>query len=158
MSFNSIIGAALQTLGQQIVAQMKVNLVKNRSNASGYLSNSIQSEPKQGDKGPYIDISMAEYGGAVDSGRSRSTKGGPKQTWAKKIVNWIRLKGITPRQGITQKQLAFLITRKINRKGYQAKPFIQPAINEVIKSNLDITMNKAVTQALNETLDNIKLK
>lgn len=150
MSFNSIIGAALQTLGQQIVAQMKVNLFKQNVKP-GNLSNSIQSEPKQGPNGPYIDITMASYGPILDAGRGKSIKGGPRQTWASKIDTWMTINSIAPRPGVTRKQAIFLITRKINRVGYRAKPFIQPAITEVIQKNLDITMNQAINQALIES-------
>lgn len=158
MSFNSVIGAALQEIGLQIVAAMRANLIKQRANASGYLSNSIKSEPKEGPNGPYIDITMAPYGPILDEGRGRSTKGGPRQTWANKINTWSLIKGIAPRPGVTQKQAVFLITRKINRDGYKAKPFIQPAIDQVVKTNLPITMNKAIIKALNETtLNNVNI-
>jgi hypothetical protein len=156
---NTILGATLQTVGQQLVAAMQKQLQANGSNATGFLSKSIQSEVRQGDKGPEVVITMAPYGPVLDSGRDRSTKGGPKQTWRNKIIVWQRVRGIAPRQGISDETLAFLITRKINREGYKAKPFIGPAFNLVVQNDLPDLISKGIQDALSQTLVNeVKIK
>lgn len=43
------------------------------------------------------------------------------------IANWIRVKGITPRPGVTPEQLPWLIARKIARDGTRAQPYMEPA-------------------------------
>lgn len=46
-------------------------------------------------------------------------------------MDWIRLKGITPDSpGMTRESLAFLIRRKIARKGVEAQPFAEPALRD----------------------------
>ena len=62
--------------------------------------------------------------------------------------------GITPRGGITAKQLPFVIQRGIGKRGQvrrRAFPFIQPAVDTVIKQDLPGIFNKAIKQEI-ETL------
>ena len=147
------IDEALNIIGQQIVDSMRAELNSKRINASGDLSRSIRYEVFEEGGNPALGIYFDDYGEAVDSGRKRSTKGGPKQTWRNKIQGWMRFKGITPRQGITNEQLAFLITRKINRKGYKAKPWIQPAIDRVINQDFTKIMTEGVVNELKAILN-----
>ena len=44
---------------------------------------------------------------------------------------WIRRKGITPVFARNQRDLAFLIRRKIARTGTPAQPFMEPAFDAV---------------------------
>jgi len=144
--FLSNLSTALNQVGLQIVKAMQANLQRNKSNASGNLSKSIESEVVgQGDD-LRLRITMEPYGEFVDQGRGRSTKGGPRQNWANKIEGWMQYKGITPKGGLTKKQVAFLITRKINQKGYKAKPFIQPAVDQIVERDLDGILGTALAK------------
>jgi hypothetical protein len=150
-----ILTEALQKFGNQIVRQMQTLLARNRANASGFLSNNIEAEvtsPKE--NVTILDISMPAYGEIVDAGRGKSTKGGPKQEWRGDIKDWIQQKGIKLKPGVTLEQAAFLITRKINQKGYKAKPFIQPAINKVVEQDTE-KINDAAFQI---TINNVDLQ
>ena len=80
---------------------------------------------------------MSCGGDAVNEGRSSSKRGGPKQSWRNKIEGWMGYKGFTAFPGMTTKQTAFVITRAINKKGYKAKPWVEPAIDRVL--NQDFT-------------------
>ena len=142
------IDEALNLLGQQIVDSMRYELNAKRINASGGLSRSIEYQVVDVDGSPALWINFDDYGEAVDSGRSRSTKGGPKQSWRNKIEGWMRYKGISPRQGMTLEQTAFLITRKINRKGYKPKPWIQPAIDRVLNQDLTKIFSEAIANEI----------
>lgn len=51
----------------------------------------------------------------------------PRQT----LEDWIRVKGITPRENTTLRGLAFLIGRSIRRKGTPAQPFAEPALRNM---------------------------
>lgn len=144
---------ALNIIGQQIVDSMRAELDSKGINASGNLSRSVRYEVFEEGGNPALGIYFDDYGEAVDSGRKPSTKGGPKQTWRNKIQGWIRYKGIAPRQKMTQEQLAFLITRKINRVGYKAKPWIQPAIDRVLKQDFTKIMTEGVVNELNSILN-----
>jgi hypothetical protein len=150
-----ILTEALQKFGNQIVRQMQTLLARNRANASGFLSNNIEAEvtsPKE--NVTILDISMPAYGEIVDAGRGKSTKGGPKQEWRGSIEDWIQKKQIKLKPGVTLEQAAFLITRKINQKGYKAKPFIQPAINKVVEQDTE-KINDAAFQI---TINNVDLQ
>ena len=98
-------------------------------NASGNLVKSINYESKPTEDGTSIFVNMLDYGYALDGGRSGAkTKGG--KSWKPLLINWIKTKGIRPRNGITIDELAFLIYRKINKRGYKAKPFVNPSIRK----------------------------
>lgn len=54
------------------------------------------------------------------------------------ILKWIRIKSIIPREVNgklpTEKQLSFLISRKIRDNGIEARPYLQESIDEVFES------------------------
>jgi len=158
-TFSTIFTGALQQVGNQLVKALQANLNRVVGRSSGNLSRSIQSVVRETPKGPEVVITMLPYGPVLDAGRGKSTKGGPQQTWRNKIEGWIDFKGITPYEGMTKKQAAFFITRAINRKGYPAKPFIQPAFNQVVNQDLPGIFNKALDDAARNTLVNdVKIK
>lgn len=150
-----ILTEALQKFGDQIVRQMQSLLARNRANASGYLSNSIEAEVTTNPNNvTTLDISMPAYGEIVDGGRGKSKTGGPKQQWRGDIKQWILQKGIKLKPGVTLEEASFLITRKINQRGYKAKPFIQPAIDKVV----DQDSEKISDAAFQVTLNNVDLQ
>lgn len=145
---------ALNQLGQQFVDSLRQELETKRINAGGNLSRSVRYEiVGEGDE---IGLALFwdDYGDIVDEGRGRSNRGGPKQTWRDKIILWMNKKpGFAPRQQITKEQLAFLITRKINRKGYKAKPWIQPALDRVINQDFQELFGDAVANEIEKILN-----
>jgi hypothetical protein len=150
-----LIQQELQRIGNQIVAEMRNTLARNGSNASGTLSDSIQATALPPQDNVYtLDIAMEDYGPIVDGGRGQSRSGGKKQTWRRNIESWIRLKGISLKPGVTLEQAAFLITRKINEKGYRAKPFIQPSVDSVLNKNQQ-PLTDVVSRVLVNKIDQI---
>jgi hypothetical protein len=138
---------ALQQVGNQIVAQMKANLQRNNNNNTGELSNSIKATVTDNK----LVITMLDYGQWVNNGKER---GPGRKPPIKAIQFWIAKNGITPRGGITAKQLPFAIQRGIGKCGQvrrRAFPFIQPAVDTVIKQDLPGIFNKAIKQEI-ETL------
>jgi hypothetical protein len=135
---------ALQQVGNQIVAQMKANLQRNGNDNTGRLSNSIQATV-EGDK---LIITMEKYGRWVNDGAERR---GGKQPPIKAIQFWIAKNAITPRGGITAKQLPWVIARGIAKRGQvrrEAFPFIKPAVDEVLKKDLGGIFGKAIKQEI----------
>ena len=141
---------ALNELGRQIVAEMRTTLQQNRSNASGNLSREINYEVIGTGDDLTLSITYPEYGEVLDKGRGQSRRGGPNQEWRNKIVAWMRYKGISPRQGMTVETVAYLITRKINREGYKAKPWIDSSVEKVLSQDLDKVFGPAIVEKLNE--------
>jgi hypothetical protein len=152
MAANTV-SEALDQLGQQFVDSLRQELDSKRISASGNLYRSVRYEIVGSGDEIGLALFWDDYGDIVDEGRGRSNRGGPNQTWRNKIVGWINFKGISPRQGITREQLAFLITRKINRKGYKAKPWIQPALDRVINQDFQELFGDAVANEIEKILN-----
>jgi hypothetical protein len=141
---NTPLQQALQQVGNQIVAQMKANLQRNNNDNTGKLSNSIQATV-EGDK---LIITMEDYGKWVNDGHERRPG---KQPPIKAIQFWIAKNAITPKQGITAKQLPWAIAAGIAKRGQvmrKSYPFIQPAVEEVIKKDLPGIFDKAIKQEI----------
>ena len=154
-NFNKIFTKVMQQVGNQLVKTMRENLKQVVGRSSGALAASIQSTVVDTPRGPSVQISMLPYGPVLDAGRGSSRNGNKKvQAWRGKIVAWQSIKGIAPRQGMTPETLAFLITRKINRDGYDKKPFIQKSFDQVVNQDLPGIFNTALDQAANNTFVN----
>jgi len=123
--------------------QMRDNLGKRKAMASGRLAQSIQPDITTIGQGGNVKILMLEYWEWLDQGRppTRSkSKGNP--TLQKSLEEWIRMKGIQVRTSKEEnlesriKSLAFVIARKIHAKGYKARPFVTPVINDKMLQQL----------------------
>ena len=143
----TIFQAALTQFGKQIVNEMRSILKRNNNDNTGRLSDSIQ-ETVEGDK---LIISMETYGKWVNNGAER----GPGRVPPIKAINaWINKNGIQPRGKVTAKQLPYVIQASIGKRGQtqrKAYPFIQPAIDNVLKTDLDSLFGKAIAEEI-ETL------
>lgn len=144
MAIYTIFEAALEQFGQQIIDQMKVNLQRNGNDNSGRLSNSIEYTIE----GNRLIISMLEYGKWVNDGAER---GSGKKPPISAIQFWIRKNGISPKQGITAKQLPWVIQAGIGKRGQtrrRAFPFIQPAFDEVLRTDLNSLFGEAIAKQI----------
>ena len=150
MAKYTIFEAALEQFGQQIVDQMKVNLQRNGNDNTGRLSNSIEYTIE----GNKLIISMLEYGKWVNDGAER---GSGKFPPIKAIKFWIAKNAIAPRQGITAKQLPWLIQAGIGKRGQTRRrsfPIIQPAFDEVLKTDLDNLFGRAIAKEIETAFKN----
>ena len=133
---------AIQQVGNQIVAEMRATLQRNGNDNTGQLSNSIVATVE----GTELIISMDEYGKWVNDGAER---GSGRKPPIRAIERWIAKNGITPKQGISRKQLPFVIQMSIGKRGQtrrKAFPFIEPAIETVLSKDLDGIFGKAIDQ------------
>jgi len=79
----------------------------------------------------YVIINLAEYWKYIEHGRRAGAKMPPE----KPIIEWIRRKGIEPRdKRLKEKQFAFIIRKSISEKGIAPKPFLA----ESLKKNRNI--------------------
>ena len=123
----------LEEYGNVIAEQYKSNLKANGHNATGKLINSITSHITVNGNEYAIELTLEDYYKYVEEGR-RPGKFPPVD----KILQWIKVKHIlpTPINGKlpTEKQLAFLISRKIAEKGtkgtYDLEKVMDNTINE----------------------------
>ena len=128
---------------------MKEIVQANGNNNTGQLVNSITYKIIETQNGKLrVTPDMLPYGYALNSGAERR---GGKQPPIKAIQFWIAKNAITPRRGITAKQLPFVIARGIAKRGQvnrQAFPFIKPAVDEVLKKDLGGIFGKAIKQEI----------
>jgi len=118
---------ALMKLNERLKELTIDQLFSKNVNASGQLARSINYQDEVTPNGTGIAIVMEDYGFIVEDGRGGAkTKGA--QSWQPQIINWMKAKSIRPKPGVTMEQAAYLIYRKINKQGYQAKPFVEPAL------------------------------
>lgn len=105
--------------------------------SSGTLRNSIEANVQEGTDGfDVINISMAEYGQWVQSGRLPGKKGIPISV----IEKWIKqrkLKGRNQKNGryITDRSFAFAIQKNIMKFGIQPSNFLDVAIEDIMNNN-----------------------
>lgn len=126
----------LNEYGQELVNLYKNKLATNNVNASGDLSNSVKYLLKNKNNIYEIDLELADYWKYVENGRKAG-----KFPPISKIENWVKVKPILPTayQGKlpTEKQLAYLIARKIARKGIQPRPLLADSIEELNRIYFD---------------------
>lgn len=137
---NSPLQQAIQQVGNQIVAEMRATLQRNGNDNTGNLANSIKATVE----GTKLIISMDDYGKWVNDGHERGPGRVPP---IKAIEKWIAKNGITPKQGITRKQLPFVIQRSIGKRGQtrrRAFPFIEPSIQTVLSKDLSGIFGQAI--------------
>jgi len=142
MADQTPIQQAIQQVGNQIVTQMKANLQRNNNDNTGRLSDSITATVE----GTQLIFEMEFYGKWVNDGAERGAGRVPP---IRAIEFWIAKNGITPKQGITRKQLPFVIAKGIAKRGQtrrKAFPFIEPAIETVLSKDLDGIFGKAIDQ------------
>lgn len=101
-------------------------------------------------------IDVAEYWKYVEYGR-RPGKFPPVD----KILSWVKSKPVLPRPGSngkipTEKQLAFLISRKIARDGIKPGSQLEEALDIVWSKDRDM-INDALEKDLQEYVDLVKL-
>lgn len=111
----------LERYGQNVVEDYKAAL-----KAKGYQIADTVSVRVDAFGGIYtVVLSLADYWKYIEGGRKPGGKMPPEAP----ILKWIRDKGIKPRDNkIKEKQLAFLIRRKIGRDGIKPKPMLSDAV------------------------------
>lgn len=156
LSFDNL-QIALDSFINDFIQTYKGLLIRDDKKASGNLISSLKPVSIQFKNNKYeADISIASYWKYVEYGR-RPGKFPP----INKILDWIKIKPVIPRpmNGLkppTDKQLAFLISRKIARDGIKA--------GNQFKEALDMTWNihyndisNAITEDLNQAIDLVTL-
>lgn len=126
----------LDDLGNAIGEQYKQNLLDSGRNASGKLYNSIHSQVTVNNMTYDVELVMEEYWKWIENGRPPTQTTTPSNPPLRELIlEWIRVKPVlpTPINGKlpTEEQLAYLITRKIHREGFEGKPDLSDALDSV---------------------------
>ena len=151
--------AQLQTETIEVINQeMNKNLRNNRSVASGNLLRSIETTETKSEKGT-LETALtigAWYAEMVDEGTGNRRAG--KQPPILPIEQWIKRKSINMPAGITIKQFAFAIAKKVAKRGQnkRAYPFIEPSIRvgeNYFERNINDALIEDATIDTTEILD-----
>lgn len=121
----------LERYGQLLVTKYQTYVPE----ASGKLANSVKYELRYGDTSYEVGLWLEDYWKYVEHGRKAG-----KFPPLSKIEEWIRVKPVIPRpyngKLPTEKQLAFLIGRKIATEGIEPKNVLKRTRDEVLDEML----------------------
>ena len=111
------------------------NLIRSDRVASGKLLNSIEYEVKDKNGTYTVSLKLQDYWKWVEGGRPPTTGGGNGDL-RRAILDWIKVKPVLPRPDKdgklpTPQQLAYLISRKIHRFGYEGTQDLRKATDSV---------------------------
>jgi hypothetical protein len=126
--------AIVQNWGNELIKQLQNNLLKNKTNASSGLSQSIDPKITQPPGGYNLSIMMEDYWFYVENGR-KAGKMPPIQN----IFEWIKNKRTIQVESISKsadriaatRSLAYVIAKKIGKEGTKKQPFAVPALQQV---------------------------
>lgn len=94
--------------------------------------------------GEKLEVIMPSYAVFVDRGR-RAGKFPPLSA----IIGWIREKNIAVPKEYTLEQFAFLIGRKISKKGTQGKNFLEVLADRLLELSFDF-INKQIDEKIKQ--------
>ena len=144
----------LESIGEDIIAEMQSNLEKNKpgrdwsSMASGDLYGSFQTEIKNN----ILEItSSVDYSGDVDLGMP------PTEVSTSSIMQWMSNKRIQGRNSFTGKfmsreNVAFLISRKLKARGYSGINYVLKTF-ETLKDHIEESVTKGYAKQIEKTLE-----
>lgn len=146
----------LQRYGEAFRNKLQENLLKDGSNASGGLTNSIRYI-YEGKGGTFsVSIGLEDYWKYVNDG----TK--PHFPPVSAIRKWVEIKPVIPEADAngrvpTVGQLAFLIARKISIEGTEGTHFFDRT-QEEINDYFLLSIEKAVSEDLDEEVDSVLIQ
>jgi len=151
---------ALNNSMELIAKSLKSRLEENFSDASGDLGNSITVSAKKSNNSLEVNISMLDYWEALDKGRKPG-----KQPPINKIKEWLTypnpraklgLEGVSNVNIAEVNSLAFLIARKIGKKGTKGNNFASDVFDsKKVTVDLPNAIADAVFEDLNIVLDDL---
>lgn len=111
------------------------NLIRSDRVASGDLLNTVEYEVKDKNGTYTVSLRLQDYWKWVESGRPPTQKGGNGDLRTA-ILEWIKIKPVLPRPDKngklpTPQQLAYLISRKIHKEGYEGSQDLRKATESV---------------------------
>lgn len=144
---------ALESFLNDFIATYKGLLIRDNKKASGNLISSLKPVSIQLNNNKFeAEISIASYWKYVEYGRKPG-----KFPPTDKILEWIKVKPVLPRpinghKPPTEKQLAFLISRKIAREGIKPGNQFEEALNIVWQRHSQ-NISNAISEDLNQAVN-----
>lgn len=152
ISFDNLL-RVLNEYRQMVVSLYRDKLIDDDHVASHALIDNINYIIKKGDKEVEVDLRLRDYWKYVEN----DTK--PHFPPINAILEWVKVKPVLPSKTYdgklpTQKQLAFLIARKIDEKGTKGSHDLQQTVQEV-NAMFEQRIGEAITQDLNDAMISI---
>ena len=154
----------LDEFGKQFIDAYRSGLDKKNANASNSLYNSLNFEVKIGKQSISLDISLNDYWKYLENGCKGTETSYPDAYYpahfppTKAIEEWIKIKPVIPEQRNgklpTQKQLAYLISRSIYRKGIEPRFIFRDAVDDVWEQLKD-ALNEAIEKDVENNIKEI---
>lgn len=154
----------LDEFGKQFIDAYRSGLDAKNANASKGLYNSLNFEVKIGKQSINLDILLNDYWKYLEYGCKGMETSYPDAYYpahfppTKAIEEWIKIKPVIPEQRNgklpTQKQLAFLIARSINRKGIEPRFIFRNSVDDVWEQLKD-ALNEAIEKDVENNLKEI---
>lgn len=136
----------------------KERLAADGINASGSLSNSVTANVEMDGTVFEVSLTLNEYWKYIEGGRPPTQNNGNGEL-RRNILQWIKVKPVlpTPFNGKlpTEEQLAYLISRKIHREGYEGKEPLKKTFEEVedmLKSDLEIAFAEDIAEDIEKIM------
>lgn len=141
--------SVLNDFGKFLVEEYKDKLILEDVNASDNLYNSVTYMVEKNNTTYEVKLNLMHYWKYVENGR----RAGAKMPPISAIEKWIEVKPVLPRPMSngklpTNKQLAYLIARKISIDGIAPRPLLQQSVDEVWRS-----MQEFITEALAKDME-----
>lgn len=139
----------LERYGQLLVTKYQMYVPE----ASGKLVQSVKYELKYNETSYEVGLWLEDYWKYVEYGRKAG-----KFPPLSKIEEWIRVKPVIPRpydgKLPTEKQLAYLIGRKIAEEGIEPKNVLKRAEDEV-KDEMLMSIKQAIMEDIQEDINSV---
>jgi hypothetical protein len=160
---------ALNKFGKDVVIRAATLLqTRKRGYDTGKLFKSLDHDLQVAANSISLKFRMEDYGLIIDKGRGKTSKGGSGEVFPK-ILEWVKRKGLRPRNSkgqfeawrnkeSQQRGIAYVVTRKIHRFGYEGTNFFTDAFEQKFKKlpkQLEKTFALDVEKFLKQTIDEI---
>lgn len=122
--------AVLEEYAREVTESYRARLLADDRRASGELIDSVTCQVVTRTGGWDVTLTLRDYWKYVEYGTR------PHWPPREAILRWIRMKPVIPRPGAdgrvpTERQLAFLIARKISRVGTEGRPSLRRTLEEL---------------------------
>lgn len=136
----------LEKIGETITTQYKEQLKSKRTYSTGKLYNSIKYKLIYTDDGVKLEFVAEDYFVNIEKGRPA----GGKMPSITAIKKWMITRGIPDKDNT-----AYLIARKIARKGIKAKPYLREIQNKLPNYAAELTaaLDKDIRNSINKRIN-----
>lgn len=136
----------------------KERLASEGINASGSLSNSVAAQVEMNGTVFEVSLTLNEYWKYIEGGRPPTQNNGNGEL-RRSILQWIKVKPVLPKpfdgKLPTEEQLAYLISRKIHKEGYEGKEPLKKTfevVEDMLRDDLEIAFAEDIAEDIEKIM------